>query len=340
MSNISPVKPLVLITGATGHIGFRTLAVALQSGYRARVTSRSIASLEKLKQLPSTSPYTSEIEFFEVPDMLRPGAFDKAVEGVDFVIHLAAPIPTPDAANADFKTFFYEPAVHGTVGMLESAAKSETVKRVVLTSSIVVLGPKDGKAGPDDLLPKIDENVDPGNPRLAYRGSKILAHYSADEWMAENSPGFDLVKVMPGYVQGKNEAALNLKELSGGSNEGIVGMLEGRQSDIPKLSATVLVDDVAKVHIGVLDKDKAKGGENFVTSGKPIEWDDVTTIVEKRFPKEVKSRLLPMGGKQKSLKLEYDASRAENALGFTHAGLEEQVVSLVEQYIELKKREA
>jgi nucleoside-diphosphate-sugar epimerase len=336
---MTTTKPLVLITGATGHIGFRTLAEALESGYRARVTSRSVKSLEKLKDLPSIAPYANEIEFLSVPDMLAPGAFDEAVQGAEYVIHLAAPIPTPDAANADFKTFFYEPATRGTVGMLESASKSSSVKRVVLTSSVVVLQPQEGSAaaGPNDVVPKIDENATPPNLRIAYRNSKILAHHAADEWMAANKPGFDLVKVLPGYAQGRHEAASTLAELSSGSNEGIIGLLEGRQSDVPKISATVLVDDVAKVHVGALDLAKAKHGENLISSGKPIEWDDVTTVVKRLFPEEVKTGILPLGGKQKSLKVEFDASRAEQLFGFKHAGLEGQVLSLVPQYIELKK---
>ena len=85
--------PLVLITGATGHIGFRTLAVALEAGYRARVSSRSLQMAEKLRSLPSIKPHADKVEFVEIPDFLAPGAFDNAVQGVSYIIHVASPIP-------------------------------------------------------------------------------------------------------------------------------------------------------------------------------------------------------------------------------------------------------
>lgn len=61
-------KPLVLITGATGHIGFRTLVFALQAGYRARISSRKLAQAQALKRAESIKPYLDSIEFVEVPD--------------------------------------------------------------------------------------------------------------------------------------------------------------------------------------------------------------------------------------------------------------------------------
>jgi nucleoside-diphosphate-sugar epimerase len=345
-------KPLVLITGATGHIGYRVLAFALESGYRCRITSRSLSSLERLKSLTSTAPYfgttptnnnttpgASDIEFVVVSDILVPGAFDDAVKGVDFVIHLAAPIPTPEAMGKHWKEFFYEPAVRGTVGILESAAKSPSVKRVVITSSTAAVGGKEGEVGGiENLLPKIDEDVDPGNEFVAYKGSKILAHWAGTEWMEKHEEvKFDLVRILPPYVQGRHEVARTLRELGGGSNEAIVGLVEGRRSEVPKRSATVFVDDVAKVHVWALDGDKVKGGEQLLVAGEAVEWDDVTEIVKRRFKEEVESGFLPMGGKQKSSKIGHDSSRVKEVFGLEFVGLEEQVVDVVKQYIELKK---
>lgn len=110
-----------MITGATGHIGFRTLVFTLQAGYRARVSSRKLAQAEALRNVESIKPYLDSIEFVEVPDFLADGAFDEAVRGVDYVLHLASPIPAPELA-VDVKKHILEPAVVGTVGMLQSAA--------------------------------------------------------------------------------------------------------------------------------------------------------------------------------------------------------------------------
>lgn len=56
--------------------------------------SRKLSSAEKLKDLPSIKPYAESLEFIEVPDMLAEGAFDSAVQGVEYILHLASPSPT------------------------------------------------------------------------------------------------------------------------------------------------------------------------------------------------------------------------------------------------------
>lgn len=164
-----------MITGATGHIGFRTLVFTLQAGYRARVSSRKLAQAEALRNVESIKPYLDSIEFVEVPDFLADGAFDEAVRGVDYVLHLASPIPAP-ALAVDVKKHILEPAVIGTVGMLQSAAKSKSVKRVVMTSSVVVLAATPGAImpGPYDLSPVPDPDNVPPDEWVAYRASKDL----------------------------------------------------------------------------------------------------------------------------------------------------------------------
>lgn len=85
-------QPLVLISGATGHLGFRTLVIALENGYRARVALRRLEQADKLKKTASLQPYLQSIEFVQVPDITASEAYVDAVEGVDFVLHIASPI--------------------------------------------------------------------------------------------------------------------------------------------------------------------------------------------------------------------------------------------------------
>ena len=86
-------QQLVLITGVTGHLGFKTLVVALQSGYRVRATLRKLEQADTIKGKPSIQPYLNAIEFVQVPDITIAGAYDEAIKGVDYVLHLASPIP-------------------------------------------------------------------------------------------------------------------------------------------------------------------------------------------------------------------------------------------------------
>jgi nucleoside-diphosphate-sugar epimerase len=336
-------KPLVLITGATGHIGFRTLVLALQAGYRARVSSRKLAQAEALRHAESIKPYLDSIEFVEVPDILADGAFDEAVRDVDYVIHLASPIPTPELA-ADVKKHILNPAIKGTVGILQSAAKSKSVKRVVVTSSIVILEPKPGNstAGPYDLTAIPDADKVPADEWIAYRASKRLAYHAAEEFMASKKPAFDLVNILPSYVQGRNELVTRKEDVHNGSNDVMMDLVLGAKGGRPRKANTVFVDDVAKVEVLALDPKLAKNGDNFIAAGSPsgmgIEWNDVTPIVGKLFPDAVKSGILPLGGDQESIPVSYDVSKTEEAFGFKFAGLETQVKSLIGQYVELASK--
>jgi len=85
-------KPLILITGATGLLGFRTLVLALQAGYRARIVYRRDGQPEQIRATKSIQPHLSDTEVFCVSDMTASDAFDDAVRGVDFVVHIASPV--------------------------------------------------------------------------------------------------------------------------------------------------------------------------------------------------------------------------------------------------------
>lgn len=336
-------KPLVLITGATGHIGFRTLVFALQAGYRARVSSRKLAQAEALRHAESIKPYLGSIEFVEVPDFLADGAFDEAVRDVDYILHLASPIPTPELA-ADVKKHILDPAIKGTVGMLQSAAKSKSVKRVVVTSSVVIIEPKPGNsaAGPYDLTAIPDADKVPADEWTAYRASKRLAYHAAEDFMASKKPTFDLVNILPSYVQGRNELVTRKEDVHNGSNDVMMDLVLGAKGGRPRRANIVFVDDVAKVEVLALDPKLAKNGDNFIAAGSPsgmsIEWNDVTQIVGKLFPDAVKSGILPLGGDQESISVSYDVSKTEEAFGFKFAGLETQVKSLIGQYVELASK--
>jgi uncharacterized protein YbjT (DUF2867 family) len=88
-----------LITGATGHVGFRTLVFLLREGYRARIVHRRPEQSALLKSTTSLKPFIDELEFVQVKDFLVTGAFDEAVREVDFVIHVASPVEL-DASGA------------------------------------------------------------------------------------------------------------------------------------------------------------------------------------------------------------------------------------------------
>jgi nucleoside-diphosphate-sugar epimerase len=333
-------KSSVLITGATGHIGFATLRHLLQSGYSARISSRKLSSAEALKSATSIKPYLDSISFIEIPDVLAAGAYDEAVKDVEFILHLAAPIP--DASlTGNPKKHYVDPAVQGTLRMLEAAAKSPSVKRVVITSSVVVLAPKTPGAviRASDFAPVPKEEDVPDDIRLAYRAAKAISHRASVRWMEEHRPTFDLVYVLPAYAQGRNELVTRKEDVHNGSNDVMIDLVLGNKSSTPRYACTVLVDDVAKVEVAALDQQKVKGGDCLIASpAKGIVWNDVNDIVRKLFPEAVQKGILPLGGEQASFTVDYDVAYTEEVTGVKFVGLEEQVKSAVGQYVELASK--
>ena len=62
--------------------------------------------------------------------------FCSAVRGCDYVLHTASPFPPDQPSNEDI---VIKPAVEGALNVLRACAKENSVKRVVLTSSVAAI---------------------------------------------------------------------------------------------------------------------------------------------------------------------------------------------------------
>src|SRR5512134_1942903 len=83
----------VLVTGGTGYIAGFCIAQLLQDGWRVRTTVRSLAKIEQVRSsLAKLNAGVETVEFFEADLTADPG-WDRAVEGVDYVLHVASPLP-------------------------------------------------------------------------------------------------------------------------------------------------------------------------------------------------------------------------------------------------------
>ena len=129
---------LVFITGATGFIGSHVVAQNLEAGHRVRLSVRKESQIDGLKSLYSR--YVDSIEFLVVPDLSTSDAFKSALQNVVYIFHLASPMP---GKGSDFKTDYLLPAEQGTISLLNAARATSTVKRVVITSSVLALLPPD-----------------------------------------------------------------------------------------------------------------------------------------------------------------------------------------------------
>lgn len=322
---------LVLLTGGTGFLGYAILLDLLKSGYRVRVAARSQAKIDKIRAAPSISawnPPPSQLMFVLVPDMTIAGAYDSAVDGVDFIIHAAAPTGTggedQSSANEKLEDVFIKASVAGNLGILKSAhEKGKRMRRIVMTSSTVAIAPADVYVRPLEVeqITRGPENrvtvpEPPYSSQLhAYCAAKAASLSASETFIRDNTTAFDLISIIPSWIFGKNELVSNTKDMCTGSANALMsGLLTGSQT-VPSVGNAVLCADVARSHVRALDSD-VKGNQSFIVNTE-AKWEDTVSIAKKYFPDAFTSGLFREDGRWSTIPLKWDSSKVRRLPSLT-----------------------
>ncbi|KAL7804759.1 hypothetical protein V8C44DRAFT_352664 [Trichoderma aethiopicum] len=278
---------LVFITGASGYIGSHLIGDVLKAGYRVRVAVRSEEKSLLIKELyPSAS---DRIEYVVVPDMSQASAYQDALKGVKYVFHLAGAMVD---RGSDLQRDFLDPVVKGTLAILESSAKEDGIRKLVIVSSFLSLMPLDGimrnpfhieantgERHAVDLGMEFPEGL-PGR-LLKYQTGKIVAHQAYRDWVKKTNPQFDVVSVHPSQVFGPSLVQRSADELRGVNYL----MWTTLHSDGPPRTPFLMVDvrDVSRALARVIDADVPSGTELPLT-GPPYTWKQFANIVKSNYP--------------------------------------------------------
>ncbi|KAI8210097.1 NAD-dependent epimerase/dehydratase FUM13 [Colletotrichum sp. SAR 10_76] len=338
---------LLLITGATGHIGFCVLLHALRAGHTVRCAVRSEAKAAFIRSRPQILALNlprARLNFTIVPDITADGAYDEAIRGVSYVIHSASPLATADSVPPEqHQEYFIQPAMRGTLGMLEAARRAGTVRRVVITSSIVALTSVAQMEGAEKRETAVQPTERAGfkpepyeSEFAAYAASKVAALRCAEAWLAREKPNFDVVHFHPAFVLGRNDVATNTNEAIKGTNAVVLATLLGKKWGCAFAGATVHVDDVARAHVQAL-LPTIPGNRSYILSTK-ARWNDAKLIAKRSFPEAVQRKLISSSGSVGTTPIEFDASATEETFGFKLQGFEEQIRSVVGHFLELRFR--
>lgn len=238
----------VFVSGATGFIASHTIAQLLAAGHRVRGSVRSLKTSANLAHLREMSGAAERLELLEA-DLLQPHAFDTAISGCDVVLHIASPYVLD---VKDPQRDLVDPAVKGTRAMLEACARTSSVRRVVLTSSMAAITDE-----PDArrVLTEADWNDTSTLTRNPYYFSKTLAEREAWAFVDRQKPSWDLLVINPFLVAGPSlTRALNT------SNKVFADMFTGAYPGILNFTWGIVdVRDVADAHVRAMDAEAARG---------------------------------------------------------------------------------
>lgn len=245
MKTIDQTKP-ILVTGGTGYLASWIIRQLLDDGKEVRTTVRNLTQKEKFAHLTEIASKSSgRLQFFEA-DLLKPGSFSEAMKDCELVIHTASPFKISGIKNAQKE--LVEPALEGTRNVLDSVNKTESVKRVVLTSSIVaVYGDGVDLAKTEKgIFTEEHWNFSSSVDHQPYSYSKTLAEKLAWE-MAGKQSRWDLLSINPGLIMGPSLS----KRTDSTSIDLMIQLTSGKfKTGVPSGKMGIVdVRDVAKSHI-------------------------------------------------------------------------------------------
>ena len=204
MTQINP-KAAVLVTGASGYIAGWLVKYLLEAGHTVHGTVRDPAKASGLEHLHTLAAvHAGKLKLFKA-ELLDKGSYDAAMQGCELVMHTASPFVI--SGFTDAQEALVRPAVEGTRNVLESANRTASVKRVVLTSSVAATHGDniDILQVPGRVFTEEHWNTTSSVDHQPYYYSKVMAEREA--WSMQKSQSrWDLVTVNPGLVLGPSMA--------------------------------------------------------------------------------------------------------------------------------------
>jgi len=254
----------ILVTGASGYIASHLIKILLENDFKVRGTVRSLSNKEKYNFLFSLAPSKKDNLTLIEADLTNKASWLSAVDGCDYVFHLASPIPV--SAPKD-EMELIGPAVEGTLNVLEASV----VRKVVITSSVAAIGTGHQGLITEELWSK--EEMCPPYPK-----SKVRAEKAAWEFYEQNKGKLELVVINPClvlgpmFIQHKNTSESLLSEI-----------IKGNIPGVPD-SSMLFVDvrDVADAHFKAMWKEEANG-KRYIIAPEPTTMPEMVKVLNKEF---------------------------------------------------------
>ncbi len=236
--------PLAVVTGASGFVGSHIVDALLERGARVRAVVRGTSSRRWLTGKP--------VEFAD-SSLDDAAGLRRAVEGADWVIHVAGLIRARNAAE------FHECNVAGTARLL-AAARDASVRRFAFVSSQAAAGPsRDGR-------PVSEEQ--PPHPVSTYGETKRLA----EELVLRERDRMAVTVIRPPAVYGPRDTAI-LKVFTLAKRHLQPVLRSGG------VFSMIHVEDLASAVVAVLSREEAAGEIFFAAEPDRTDYDELGALV-------------------------------------------------------------
>ena len=243
----------VVLTGASGHIGYHVALQLLKAGYHTTLLIR--------KENQHIAELAGKGAQIHVADLLNPASYEHILENCDALFHIAAE-NTTDTSNE-------QRVIGNTVELskkvLDTAVRQK-VKTIIYTSSVVVLGRS------SDPAVLINENDSTSYLESPYVKGKFLAERYCDKLIQEKKT--DIRRLYPSWVVGKNDLKLTPphKIIGNYYQKGQLFYFKGGIS-------IAAVEEVAKAHVNAWLM--GKPNEKYIVAGNNIRFKEFYKILAK-----------------------------------------------------------
>ncbi|MFL2982895.1 MAG: NAD-dependent epimerase/dehydratase family protein [Candidatus Neomarinimicrobiota bacterium] len=347
MSIIDKASP-VMVTGATGYIAGWVVKTLLENGFKVHAAIRDVKNIEKREHLDTIANESSgEIKYFE-SDLLDSGSYREAMIGCQLVMHIASPFLLD---SKDAQKELINPALEGTKNVLKTVNETESVRRVVLTSSVAAIygDAIEGKNITGGLFDETMWNTTSSSTNNEYSYSKTVAEREA--WrMCGEQKRWELVAINPSFVVGP---ALNIRaEFE--SKKFMLQMGNGDlKSGAPNIKLGMVdVRDVGLAHFNAGLYSHASG--RYILSSESLDFLKISEYLREKFgnnypfpkrnaPKFMIWLMAPFLGINRSFvsrnigyEVFFNNSRSKKDLSIDYTPIKRSVVEFFQQFIDEK----
>jgi nucleoside-diphosphate-sugar epimerase len=287
----------------------------------------------------------SRIKYFDT-DLLIENSYEEAMTNCELVFHIASPFKL-DSKNPNEEVI--KPALYGTRNVLKSVNRVNSVKKVVLTSSVAAIygDSIDSRNVPKGVFDESMWNTTSSPNHSEYSYSKMIAEKEA--WkIYNNQERWDLAVINPSFVIGPSINPYSNFE----SKKFMLQMGNGDlKRGVPDITLGVVdVRDVAEAHVKAGFNEKAK--ERYIVSNRSVsmlqiakfirdKYGDQYPVPTKNAPKFLVWLIAPLIGVKRSFvknnvgyRVEFNNNKSKEILEISYSPIEKAVTDFFQQFID------